>query len=214
MNGLILITDIVEKFVMLGLMSLSIWSGSIIIERFRFWKREIHPKDLEALRKDILSSDLEELPRRSQKYSSKFIAGFLSEAIACRHQSIDILDRRVASYFKHERSELEKGLNILATLGANAPFLGLFGTVLGIIRSFAYLGTQAGSSAVMSGVSQALYATALGLFVALPAVVFYNVFIKKAKELSLQADSIKDLLVSKILMSQEAELQSTSTERK
>jgi biopolymer transport protein ExbB len=81
---------------------------------------------------------------------------------------------------------------LLASLGANAPFIGLFGTVLGIIRAFAYLGEQSGSTAVMSGVSQALYATALGLLVAIPAVIAFNYFSRRAKDLYLEIENIKD----------------------
>ncbi|MBK7962500.1 MAG: MotA/TolQ/ExbB proton channel family protein [Bdellovibrionales bacterium] len=92
---------------------------------------------------------------------------------------------------------LEKGLAILGTLGANAPFIGLFGTVLGIIRAFAYLGTQGGSAAVMSGVSQALYATALGLMVAIPAVVFFNIFTKQIRNSVVWTEALRDLYVAK-----------------
>ena len=68
----------------------------------------------------------------------------------------------------------------MATLGSNAPFIGLFGTVLGIIQAFAVLAsTNAGTHAVMSGISEALVATAIGLFVAIPAVIAYNIFSKK-----------------------------------
>ena len=110
----------------------------------------------------------------------------------------EAIDRALISFIKEEKMKLEKGLAVLATLGANAPFIGLFGTVLGIIRSFAYLGSQSGSSAVMSGVSQALYATALGLFVAIPAVISFNIFSKKIKDLQAKAESLKDLYVSKL----------------
>ena len=87
---------------------------------------------------------------------------------------------------------------MLATLGANAPFIGLFGTVLGIIRSFAYLGTQSGSTAVMTGVSQALYATAVGLVVAVPAVVAYNNFSNQIKRAIGRTESLRDLLIAQI----------------
>ncbi len=89
------------------------------------------------------------------------------------------------SYNKLDReiTELEKGLGILATLGSISPFIGLFGTVVGIIKSFEALtvnDTQ-NYTKVMAGIAEALIATAAGLFVAVPAVMFYNYFMKKIK---------------------------------
>lgn len=82
-----------------------------------------------------------------------------------------------------ERFRLEKNLAVLGTLGNNAPFIGLFGTVLGIIKAFNDLAVaQAGGpSVVMRGISEALVATAVGLFVAIPAVVAFNYFSRRAK---------------------------------
>lgn len=78
---------------------------------------------------------------------------------------------------------LEKRLGILATFGNNAPFIGLFGTVLGVINAFATLskGSEFGVNAVMGGISEALVATAAGLFVAIPSVIAYNYFVRKIK---------------------------------
>jgi biopolymer transport protein ExbB/TolQ len=80
---------------------------------------------------------------------------------------------------------LEKGLNILATLGSISPFIGLFGTVIGIIRAFDSLSgdISSGYTNVMAGISEALVSTAAGLLVAIPAVLFYNSFIKKIKSM-------------------------------
>jgi biopolymer transport protein ExbB/TolQ len=86
---------------------------------------------------------------------------------------------------------------VLATLGANAPFIGLFGTVLGIIRSFAALADNQGNATnVMSGISQALYATAAGLFVAIPAVIAYNTFASRLRSQLMSADALKDLYLA------------------
>ncbi len=82
-----------------------------------------------------------------------------------------------------ELANLEKGLGVLATLGSISPFIGLFGTVVGIIKSFTALSlTDTSNYAhVMSGIAEALIATAAGLFVAVPAVMFYNYFMKRLK---------------------------------
>lgn len=91
---------------------------------------------------------------------------------------------------------LEKGLGILSTLGAISPFIGLFGTVIGIIRSFQALSVNEASSylGVMSGIAEALISTAAGLLVAVPAVMFYNYFIRKIKlNLPLMEEAITEV---------------------
>jgi biopolymer transport protein ExbB len=94
----------------------------------------------------------------------------------------EAIEKTVQSTIDRRRLEYEQGLFVLGTLGNNAPFIGLFGTVLGIIRAFADLASanKAGSSAtagfVMAGISEALVATAVGLLVAIPAVMAFNIF--------------------------------------
>lgn len=89
------------------------------------------------------------------------------------------------------RLSLEARIGILATFGNNAPFIGLFGTVLGIINAFHTLskGDEFGINAVMGGISEALVATAAGLFVAIPSVIAYNYFIRKIKMLLLETEA-------------------------
>lgn len=90
-----------------------------------------------------------------------------------------------------ERARLESRVWLLATIGSNAPFIGLFGTVLGIIHAFHSLGAnvQGGAEVVMAGISEALVATAVGLFVAIPAVVAYNSFVRAIKTTLVRADA-------------------------
>lgn len=92
------------------------------------------------------------------------------------------------------RLKAEKRLSWLATIGSNAPFVGLFGTVLGIIQAFHDLsqsGTE-GSTVVSAGISEALVATAIGLFVAIPAAVAYNIFQRRVKDMLLVAERTKN----------------------
>ncbi len=101
-----------------------------------------------------------------------------------RFIAIKSIEKNLSSYSPLElRLALEKRLGILATFGNNAPFIGLFGTVLGIIKAFHHLGTSSefGVRVVMAGISEALVATAMGLFVAIPSVIGYNYFVRKMK---------------------------------
>lgn len=195
MNALIIFTDIIEKLVLLTLFGLSVWSLSIIIERRRIFKKEIDPEFFNELRQLLEKNQLNEFKKKISERQG-LLPGALSAALLSS-QSSESIERSISSFVKHDRLRLEKGISILGTMGANAPFIGLFGTVLGIIRSFAYLGSQSGSGAVMSGVSQALYATALGLFVAIPAVVFFNFYTKQTKDLLSWCESLRDLYIAK-----------------
>ena len=93
---------------------------------------------------------------------------------------------------------------MLGTLGNNAPFIGLFGTVLGIIRAFADLAAHpaavAGASTVMAGISEALVATAVGLFVAIPAVLAYNIFQRLLKRVVGRSQSLGNAIAAGILV--------------
>jgi len=97
------------------------------------------------------------------------------------------------------RPQLDANLSILATIGNNAPFIGLLGTVLGIIKAAHELtgdGVQNNPNAVMSGVFEALVATAVGLFVAIPAVVAYNLFQRRVRKRMAEVDSLAHLILS------------------
>jgi biopolymer transport protein ExbB len=104
----------------------------------------------------------------------------------------------MTSYWLREKLELEKYLIILGTLGNNAPFVGLFGTVLGIIKAFndLALSGQSGVTVVMSGISGALIATAFGILVAIPAVVANNYFVTKLRQIQTNTDSLSRILLA------------------
>ncbi len=104
----------------------------------------------------------------------------------------------MVSHWLRERLELEKYLIILGTLGNNAPFVGLFGTVLGVIKAFNDLGLtgQSGVSVVMSGISAALIATAFGILVAIPAVIANNFFLTRLREIQTNTDSLSRVLLA------------------
>jgi len=110
----------------------------------------------------------------------------------------DAAAEAMASVKSRERLSLEKRLGVLGTLGNNAPFIGLFGTVLGIIRSFADLAQNQGGGAtvVMRGISEALVATAVGLLVAIPAVIAYNIFQGRVRRTMGRIDTMAHLILS------------------
>jgi biopolymer transport protein ExbB len=99
-----------------------------------------------------------------------------------------------------ERLRLERNLAFLGTLGNNAPFIGLFGTVLGIIKAFHDLaGNQAGGiTVVMSGISEALVSTAIGLLVAIPAVIAFNFFNRRVRTVIANVDSLAHVVLAQL----------------
>jgi biopolymer transport protein ExbB len=104
----------------------------------------------------------------------------------------------MASARSRERLALEKHLGILGTLGNNAPFIGLFGTVLGIVKAFADLAKNqsGGATVVMAGIAEALVATAVGLMVALPAVVAFNIFQGRIRRTMGRVDVMAHLILT------------------
>lgn len=190
----ILIATVLEYSILGLLFLLSVWSVSIMIDRKKAFARERRESDLESLREQIARGERGAVTKWIEA-NPGLHAGVLKTALD--HQDPEKVDRAVRSYLSRERLKIEKGLPVLATLGANAPFIGLFGTVLGIIRAFAALGESSGAaSSVMSGISLALIATAAGLFVAIPAVIAFNTFSNRLRSLVSQCESLKDLLVA------------------
>ena len=112
----------------------------------------------------------------------------------------DAADAAMAGHVTFERLKMERGLIVIGTVGSNAPFIGLFGTVLGIIQAFHQLSLETDEAAanVMAGISEALVATAVGLMVAIPAVVLYNYFQRRNKEVVGRLESTGHLLVSRL----------------
>ena len=111
-------------------------------------------------------------------------AGVLQHALRYIDNGSEVVGQQMDVAMQQSRARLELGLTFLGTVGANAPFVGLFGTVLGIIRAFSDLSLESseGAQAVMAGISEALVATAVGLLVAIPAVVAYNYLQRQVKK--------------------------------
>ncbi len=111
-------------------------------------------------------------------------ANVLQHALRYTANGSDVVDQQMDVAMQQGKARLELGLTFLGTVGSNAPFVGLFGTVLGIIRAFNDLSLESseGAQAVMAGISEALVATAVGLLVAIPAVVAYNYLQRQVKK--------------------------------
>ncbi len=117
------------------------------------------------------------------------IAGLSTEAP--RLSGLDNLERTLRKGVEHEVSIAESRLNFLATVGSTAPFIGLLGTVVGIMTSFGNIASTGSASlaVVAPGISEALFSTAVGLFAALPAVAAYNIFISQIRKLEMELNS-------------------------
>jgi biopolymer transport protein ExbB len=112
--------------------------------------------------------------------------------------SLSSLRAALMAHRLRERAAAERGLVLLGTLGNNAPFIGLFGTVLGIIRAFRDLGAanSVGPSVVMTGISEALVATAVGILVAIPAVVAYNLCQRSIRVMDYRLDEAAEAILA------------------
>jgi len=128
-------------------------------------------------------------------------ARVLAAGIGAADRGAEAVDEIMHSALVEEKLQLERGLSFLGTLGNNAPFLGLFGTVLGIIHAMADMSTAVGgqaSRAVLAGISEALIATAIGLLVALPAVAAFNYFQRQLKTRAQQAEALGGELMAQL----------------
>ena len=176
-----------DKTIMAILLLFSLIALGISIERY-FFLKSIYRKSVQTGRKlkSILQSgNLQEI--KSLSHDTTYPAGrAMSYALAYIGKSGSSAAAGLSDLFKaaylQEKPALEGSVSFLATVGANAPFVGLLGTVFGIMRSFHDLGSamnEANQQTVMAGISIALLATALGLAVAIPSVMLYNYFRRK-----------------------------------
>ena len=178
------------KAVVICLFIMSAWSIGVMIDRYiafnaaRKQSRQFAPAVAGALREGKLDEAIKIADRYKKSHLAKVVVAGLQEFRA--HQdSAEIPGEEIeASKRALDRSEaivhaeLKRGVSSLATIGSTAPFVGLFGTVVGIINAFKGIATEksAGLGAVSAGISEALVTTAVGLFVAVPAVWMFNVF--------------------------------------
>src|SRR5215510_3683701 len=180
------------------LVGLSVISVAIMIERALYLSaRKLPDGILGELKKLLFDGNVEG--------AKKLLTGRGGiEALVAR-EGLEQLPRGAAAMAEamtgartRERLHLERNLAILGTLGNNAPFIGLFGTVLGIIKAFHDLSQNQGGGAtvVMAGISEALVATAIGLLVAIPAVMAFNYFQRRVRARLARADEVAHLILA------------------
>lgn len=182
------------------LLILSVVSIGLILERWLALRAVVSRSDKNRIRlKEALQSynlgDLEEMAKDRESLEGRALSYGLRHV---RENGADGLGEIFTSFALLERPALERSLNFLATIGSNAPFIGLLGTVLGIMKAFRDLAANAssGNEAVMSGIAEALVATAVGLIVAIPAVIAYNSFQKQVRGTMQSIDSVRELCVA------------------
>jgi biopolymer transport protein ExbB/TolQ len=187
------------EWVLWLLILLSLMSVAVMIERWWFYRR--HRVDSDAVRIELerllAAGDFAAAAAYLRQYDS-LETNVVLFAMRQYQRGPDSVEDLLHGAESKEKQRYLRRLSVLATVGANAPFIGLFGTVLGIIRAFRDLAanTQGIGNSVMFGISEALVATAVGLVVAIPAVVAFNIFNGKLKEVVSNADLLSRTLLS------------------
>ena len=187
--GLFLQAHIVVKVVMIGLVIASVWTWGIAIDKSMLFRR--NKRDMDRFERAFWSGQsLEELyamasQRTNSTMSALFVAAMREwkrshernarSSIGLQTRIEKVLDVTIS----REAERMEKGLLVLASVGSAGPFIGLFGTVWGIMTAFQAIAAteNANLSVVAPGIAEALFATALGLVAAIPATIFYNKYV-------------------------------------
>lgn len=195
------VAHLADQGVLLLLVALSLASLVMIVERWLVLRQvaarsERHRKILESA---IASRDLasvREIASDQESVEGRAV-GYALGHIESKGDLAGVSEI-FAAIGAMEKPRLERSLGFLATVGSNGPYIGLFGTVLGIMKAFHDMASaaDAGQQTVMAGISSALVATAAGLLVAIPAVLAYNYFQKQVKGVMTSLDSCRDVVLA------------------
>jgi biopolymer transport protein TolQ len=194
----------VVKAVMLGLMAASVWGWAIIVDKLFLFARarrecdEFEQQFWSGLSLDQLYGAAAQLP--PSHMSALFLAAMREwrrSTQNMRRPSLGVqqrIERVMNIALARELEKLEKRLLFLGTVGSTAPFIGLFGTVWGIMSSFQSIAVSKTTSlaVVAPGIAEALFATALGLLAAIPAVIFYNKFVTESAQIAQRLEAFSD----------------------
>jgi biopolymer transport protein TolQ len=201
--SLFLRADVVVKSVIIILIAASIYSWAIIIEKFKMFKK-INQSTVEFEEKFWKSKSAESfynnLPANKDDPMSNVFRKTMQVVLKSRSRSnlSEKLTGLLESNIESEVNFLERNFSFLATVGSTAPFIGLFGTVWGIMNSFQSIAVSRNTSLaiVAPGIAEALFATALGLLAAIPAVVAYNKFNNDSKKYSQRLENFAKRFLS------------------
>jgi len=201
--SLFLRADFIVKSVILMLIGCSIYSWAVIIEKFRLFKK-INLESEEFEEKFWKSKSAEtfynSLPDDVENPTASLFKDTMQSLLKAKSKTN--LNERMASILEvnieKQISKIDKGFTFLATVGSTAPFIGLFGTVWGIMNSFQSIAISRNTSLaiVAPGIAEALFATALGLLAAIPAVVAYNKFNNDSKKYSQRLENFSKRFLS------------------
>jgi biopolymer transport protein TolQ len=202
--GLFMQAGFIVKLVMIGLMGASVWTWAIVIDKYLSYARA--RRQFDQFEQVFWSGQsLEELYRTLAERNNTGLASIFVAAMREWKKSFERgarspiglqmrIDRAMDVTMARETETLESRLSSLATIGSAGPFIGLFGTVVGIMTSFqAIAGSNNASLAVVApGIAEALLATAMGLVAAIPAVIAYNKFSGEAGKLGARMEGFAD----------------------
>ena len=203
--------DIVVKIVIITLIFSSIWSWAIIFSKYTSLKNILI--ESEEFEENFYASEtLSKLSKRlgsqpthpmeavffsAMVYFERIKTGFSNKSLEFKKSFCENVKKEMQIVINKELSSLEKGLNFLASVGSTAPFIGLFGTVWGIMNSFTAIGISQNTSlaVVAPGIAEALFATALGLVAAIPSVLFFNKFNNMLENVSNKLDVFSEEII-------------------
>lgn len=191
------------SFTLWILLGLSIIALTVTLERWWYYRKiKFNPRKFLELLSKIQAALRQQKVDEALQITQGMVGpvpDLVRTAITNRNRSKVELDELLTAARMEQRLVLERYLGILGTLGNTAPFIGLFGTVVGIIKAFHDLAVSGtgGPAVVAAGISEALVATAAGLLVAIPSVMVYNFFMKRVKEMAttMEVSSIRLLVV-------------------
>ena len=195
------------EWVLWLLIGLSVISVGIMIERTWFYFRhKINSEEIRTKLQALLENgDYDQAASLLNKYDS-LETNIVLFGLRQYRKGADSVETLIRGAHSREKLRYVRRLSFLATIGSNAPFIGLFGTVLGIIRAFQDLSDDMAnaSGTVMAGISEALIATAVGLLVAIPAVIAYNTFNGRVKNVTANAQLLSDTLLAQLKSEEES----------
>jgi biopolymer transport protein TolQ len=208
---LFLKADWIVKAVMIGLALASVWSWAVAIDKWlQIRKLEEGARVIEAALAEGRGVDAIEESAKPGDAMARVVAIGMAEARLARRipnqteaglgRAIERMERVMQAATAREMARAERGLAVLATIGSSAPFVGLFGTVWGIMNAFRGIAESRDTNlaVVAPGIAEALFATALGLLAAIPAVIFYNWLAGSLDRFATRLDALSDDVIARV----------------